>query len=145
MRVDAHCAFFDLDDVDQQARADPGGQPAGDLLAVGAGGQQHTRRGGGLDQRRQHVHDRGDQVVLRVVGLGDVDLGGTGRLQSVDQRLGRARCAHHDSGGLAQDTGGGDQFRADLLQRTFGVLDEHKYFSHAFCSPLCLYWGLGMV
>ena len=89
--VDAHCALLDLDHVDQQTGADAGGQPARDLLAVGAGGQQHGRRAGGLGQRGQHVDVRGDQVVLRVVGLGDVDLGGAGRLQPVDQRAGRAR------------------------------------------------------
>ena len=129
-------ALLDLDDVDQQTRAEPRGQPAGDLLAVGAGGQQHARRCGGLDQRGQHVDVRGDQVALGVVGLGDVDLGGAGRLQSVGQRRGGAGGAHHDGGGFAQDAGGGDQFGADLLQRTFGVLDEHKYFSHAFSSPV---------
>ena len=85
---------------------------------------------GGLGQRGQHVHVRRDQVVLGVVGLGDVDLGGAGGLQPVGQRLGGARLAHHDGGGLAQRTGGGDQFGGDLLQRTFGVLDEHEYFSH---------------
>ncbi len=134
--VHAHCAVLDLDDVDEQTGAKARGQPAADLLAVGAGGQQHARRAGRLDQRRQHVDERRDQVVLRVVGLGDVDLGGAGRLQSVDQRRGRARLAHHDGGGLAQHTGGGDQFGADLLQRTFSVLDEHKYFSHVSSMSL---------
>ncbi len=37
-------AFLDLDDVDEQAGADPRREPAGDLLAVGVGGQQHGRR-----------------------------------------------------------------------------------------------------
>ena len=74
----------------------------------------------------------GDQVVLGVVGLGDVDLGRAGRLQPVDERLGSARRADHDGGRLAQRAGGGDQFGGDLLQLTFGVLDEHEYFSHAF-------------
>ncbi len=36
--VDAHGAFADLDDVDQQARADTRGQAGGDFLAVGVGG-----------------------------------------------------------------------------------------------------------
>ena len=96
--VDAGAALLDLHDVDQQTGADPRGQPAGDLLAVGAGGQQHGRRGGGLDQRGQHVDVRGDQVAVGVVGLGDVDLGGAGLLQPVGQRRGGAGGADHDGG-----------------------------------------------
>ena len=119
-----------IDHVDQQTRTDPGGEPARDLLAVGAGGQQNGCRTGGFGQRGEHVDGRGDQVVLRGVGFGDVDLGGAGRLQSVDQRVGRAGLAHHDGGGLAQNTCRGDQFGGDLLQSAISVLDEHQYFSH---------------
>jgi 2,3-bisphosphoglycerate-independent phosphoglycerate mutase len=132
--VDADWPFADLHDVGQQAGAGASGQPTADLLAVGAGGQQHTRGRGGLDQRGQHVHVRSDEVVLRVVGLGDVDLGGASLFQCVGQRRSGARLAHHNGGGLAQLAGRGDQFGGDLLHRAIGVLDEHKYFSHVSMS-----------
>ena len=45
MEWHAAAAFFDLDDVDEQAGADARGEPAGDLLAVGAGGQRARRPG----------------------------------------------------------------------------------------------------
>ncbi len=121
---------LDIDHVDQQTRTDPGGEPARDLLAVGVGGQQNGCRTGGFGQRGEHVDGRGDQVVLRGVGLGDVDLGGTGGLQPVDERVGGAGLAHHDGGGLTQNPCRSDQFGGDLLQGTFSVLDEHQYFSH---------------
>ncbi len=145
MRVDAHCAFFDLDDVDQQAGADARGQPAGDLLAVGGGGQQHARRGGGLGQRGQHVHVRGDQVVARRRR--------TRRRRSWRRRPPSARRSAAaavpglpttTADGLAQRAGGGDQFGGDLLQRAIGVLDEHKYFSHVSSFVFrCLWVGSG--
>ena len=65
--VHADRALLDLDDVDQQTRSEPGGQPSGDLLAVGGGGQQHTRGRCGLDERRQHIDVGRDQVALGVV------------------------------------------------------------------------------
>ena len=46
--------------------------------------------------------------------------------------VGGAGLADDDGRRLAQSAGGGDQFGGDLLQRTFSVLDEHKYFSHEF-------------
>ncbi|CQD11945.1 hypothetical protein BN970_02432 [Mycolicibacterium conceptionense] len=134
--MDAYRTFADLDHVDQQARADARGQAGGDFLAVRGGGQDDPGRGGRLGQRGQHVDDGGEQVVLRVVGLGDVDLGRTGGLEAVDQTGGGARLAHHNCGGLTQGTGGGDQLGADLLQCAFGVLNEHKYFSHEFSLRL---------
>ena len=131
MRVDALAALLDLDDVDQHARSDPGGEPAGDLLAVGVGGQQHARPGRPISTSAASTSTNGViRYFVDVVGLGDVDLGGAGRLQLVDQRRGGAGRADHDGGRLAQRAGGGDQFGGDLLHRTFGVLDEHKYFSH---------------
>jgi hypothetical protein len=136
--VHADGAFLDLDHVDQHAGAQAGGEAATDLLAVGVGGQHDGRRGGGLDQRRQHVDDRGDQVARGVVRLGDVDLRGAGRLEPVDQRRGSARGTDHDGRRLAQHTGGGDQFGADLLQRPICVLSEHQYFSHGLVQPLDL-------
>ena len=98
---------------------------------------------GGLGERRQHVDERGDQVVLGVVRLGDVDLRRAGGLQRVDERIGGARLADHDGGGLAQRAGGGDQFSGDLLQCTFGVLDEHKYFSHVSSMSFWVFSAVG--
>src|SRR5689334_8817298 len=141
--VDADRPFADVDDVGQDAGADSGGQPAPDLLAVGAGGQQHTSRSGRLDQRGQHVDVRGDQVVLGVIGFGDVDLGGAGLLQRVGQRRSGARLAHHNGGRLAQLARGGDQFGGDLLHRALGVLNEHKYFSHMSSKSFWVYRLMG--
>src|SRR6185437_16929531 len=129
-------AGLDTDHVNQQAGTDPGGEPAGDFLAVGAGGRQNGCRAGGFGQRGEHVDGRSDQVVFRRVGLGDVYLGGTGGLQPVDQRVVRARLAYDDGGGLTENPCGGDQFGGDLLQGTIGVLDEHQYFSHEFVPCL---------
>ena len=132
-RVDALGAFLDLDDIDQQTRTDAGGQPAGDLLAVGVGGNQHAGRGDGLGQRGQHVHVGGHQDVVDVGRLGDVDLGRTGGREIRGQAGGGAGGAHHDGGGLTESPGRGDQLGGDLLQGTVRMLDEHKYFSHC-CS-----------
>ena len=107
-----------------------GRQAAGDLLAVGAGGEDDRSRRCGLRQRGEHIDVRGDEVVLGVVGFGDVDLRSAGRFEAVDEPVGGAGLAHHDRGGLTQGAGGGDQFGGDLLQRTFSVLHEHQYFSH---------------
>ena len=42
--------------------------------------------------------------------------------------------AEHDGGGREHGgEGGGDQLGGDLLDGTFGLLNEHKYFSH-YCS-----------
>ena len=79
------------------------------------------------------------EVVVGVVGLGDVDLGRTGSLERVGQPFGGAGLAHHDGGGLAQCACGGDQFGGDLLDRTFSVLDEHKYFSHVSSMSFVLF------
>ncbi len=128
--MDGLATVVDPHHVDEQTRPDPGSKPPGDLLAVGGGSHQHGRRGRGFSQSRQHVDERGDQVLVDDVGLSDVNLGGTGRLQSVDQRRGGAGGADHNGGRLTQRTGGGDQFGADLLQRAFRVLNEHQYFSH---------------
>ena len=89
--VHADGTLLDLDDVDEQSGAKAGGQPARDLLAVGICGQHDGRRGGGLDQRREHVDDRGDQVARGVIRLGDVDLHRAGLLEPVDQRRGGTR------------------------------------------------------
>src|SRR5690606_33458050 len=102
----------------------------------GVGGDQHRGRRALLDQRGQHVDVRRDEEVVHILGLGDVDLGGTGRLELVDQTGRGAGGAHHDGGGLTQHVGGGDQFGGDLLEGTFGVLNEHKYFSHGFLASL---------
>lgn len=103
-------------------------------LAVGVGGQQHGGRRRRLGQRGQHVDIRGDQVVLHVVGFGDVDLGRARGLQPIGEPLGGAGLGHHHGSRLAQGPGGGDEFVGDLLQRTISVLDEHEYFSHSDVS-----------
>ncbi len=101
-------------------------------LPSARGGQHHTGGRCGLDKRCQHVHERGDQVVVRVVGLGDVDLGRACGLQAVGETVGQSGLADDDGRRLAQSASGGDQFSGDLLRGTVSVLDEHKYFSHEF-------------
>ncbi|SHV08362.1 Uncharacterised protein [Mycobacteroides abscessus subsp. abscessus] len=108
----------DLDHVGQQARAQACGQTSGHLFALGGGGDQDARRAGGFGQRSKDVDLRGHQVAVDDIGLGDVDLGGAGLLESVDQRRGGTGGTGNDGGGLAQDAGGGDELGADLLQRT---------------------------
>ncbi|GFG89560.1 hypothetical protein MBOU_16020 [Mycobacterium bourgelatii] len=104
--MDALAALLDVDHVDQQAGADPGRQATGDLLAVGVGRQQHPGRRLRLGQRGEHVDKWGQEVVLDGVGLGDVDLGGTGLLQPGQERLGRAGRADDDGGRFAKGASG---------------------------------------
>ena len=135
-RVHALAALLDLDDVDQQAGADAR-PPAGPRSPCRRRWRPAAPPPGWPTRRATASTStvRGDQVLLDVVGLGDVDLRRAGRLQRVGQRRGGARRADHDGRRLAQRAGGGDQFGGDLLQRAFGVLDEHKYFSHGL-QPL---------
>ena len=58
-------------------------EPAGDLLALRAGRDEHRRRGRPLDQRGEHVDLRRHEVARGVLGLGDVDL-----LRAVEPGLG---------------------------------------------------------
>ena len=137
-RVDADSAFLDVDDVGEHARAETHGKTACDLLAVGVGRDEDARGRCLLSDRRQDVDLGADQVVGRVVGLGDVDLLGTGGLEVVDDAVGATGCADHDGRRRTECTSGGDQFVGHLLEGALGVLlDQNEYFCHCF-APGCL-------
>ena len=129
-RVDRGAVALDLDDVGEHTGPDAGRPSPGDFLTLGGRRDQHRRRGRRLDELLQHIDERRDEVALRDVGLGDINLGRTGGLEIVDQRCRGAGRADHDGGRLTQCAGGRDQFGGDLLDCTLGVLNEHKYFSH---------------
>ena len=117
-RVQGLAALTHLDDIGQQARAQACGQASGHLLALGGRGDQDAGGAGGLGQAGQQVDLGGHQVIVDDVGLGDVDLGGAGLLETVDQRRGGTCRTGHHGRGLAQNAGGGDEFGAYLLERT---------------------------
>jgi hypothetical protein len=122
----------DLGDVGEEAATGLERQPAGDLAALRRGRDDHRRGRRLRHQLREHLGLGGDEELVDLAGLGDVDL-----LRAVLGELladagGDAGAAGDDRRDLTERAGGGERLQGALADGAVGrvELDEDQDLCH---------------
>ena len=103
-------------------------EAAGDLRAVVAGGDQDRGGAGRGGDLRERLGLRGDQEVVQLGAVDQVDLLGAVAGERLDGGL--AAGAQDHGGRRADAAGQGEQLKGGLADVAVGVLDENKDLGH---------------
>jgi len=123
-----------VDGVGDQAGVGLDREPAGDLLALRGGGDQHRARGGLLDQLGERLGLRGHQVALDLGVVDDVDLLGAVLLHGLHHGVGLVGRADEDRGRLTEPLGDGEELVGGLADRAVDVVDQNQDLGHLVVS-----------
>jgi hypothetical protein len=127
-----HAFRRDGDDVAEQPGVRAHRHPAGDLLAVRAGGHQHRRWLGRSGDLSECLSFRGHQIVVELRPLGHIDLGRAVRAQSLTSCL--VTPAEEDGCRFTRSARQCEQLCRGLAYCSVDVVDQHEDLAHIY-SP----------